>query len=184
MDHLATLRARLRALPLGPPPASWRQVGVYAVGGLTEVGYADDTDLLLVVSGNGRGVFDARTGVRVAREPEGEDDGWYDPVRLTAAGVGPLVGVKVRLAGLHGGGLPVTTADGWSVQLAFPDWPAGMVVLEPPGAAVLVNHLSAGCVRIADLDVYMACGFSPTGRTLAVAEGHTLQLFSRAEGGG
>jgi hypothetical protein len=182
MDHLARLRDRLRGLPLLPPPGPWKWVGTHPVGGLTEVGFAAGADLLLVVSHSGRGVFDGRTGERLARDPGEPDGGWYDPVRLTAIGVGPLAGASVRLAGLHGGGLPVVTPDGWSVQLAYPDWPDGMAVLEPPGKSVLVDHLAGGCVRLADLDVPRACGFSETGQSLVVAESHTLRIFTR-EGG-
>jgi hypothetical protein len=184
MDHLARLRGRLRGLPLLPPPSPWESVATHAVGGLTEVGFAAGTDLLLVVSHSGRGVFDGRTGERLARDPGEPSAEWYDPVRLSAEGVGPLAGVTVRLAGLHGGGLPVVTADGWSVQVAYPDWPDGMAVLEPPGRSVFVDHLAGGCVRFADLDVPWACGFSETGQSLVVAESHTLRIFTREGAGG
>src|SRR5205807_821088 len=45
-----------------PPPLPWKETGHYAVGGLTEVGFDDQSELLLVVSQNGRGVFDCTSG--------------------------------------------------------------------------------------------------------------------------
>jgi hypothetical protein len=93
------------------------------VGGLTEVGFGDDSDLLLIVSSQGRGVVDCRTGERVARDRADPDDSWYDERRLLAEGIGPLEGKTIRLAGLHGGGLLNCGQQGWSVEALALDWP-------------------------------------------------------------
>src|SRR5262245_39761512 len=53
MDHLEPLRRRIRSAPISDPPRLWKRLAVHAVGGLTEVGYADDSDLLLIVSSQG-----------------------------------------------------------------------------------------------------------------------------------
>src|SRR5450631_1343055 len=112
MDHLEPIRLRVRSAPVVNPPPPWKRLAVHAVGGLTEVGFAEDSDCLLVVSSQGRGVIDCRTGERVARD-RGEPDGsWYDERRLRAQGIGPLDGQVVRLAGLHGGGLLTCGRDG------------------------------------------------------------------------
>jgi hypothetical protein len=152
MDYRARLLQRLRGLPLQAPPLPWRRLCVHAVGGLTEVGFASGTDLLLVVSSTGRGVFDCATGERVARDYGGIEHDWYDPVRLTARGIGPLEGQVVRIGGLLGGGLPLTTADGWGITMVFPDWPDGFAVLEPPGSSVFVEHRAGPCCRLLDVD--------------------------------
>jgi hypothetical protein len=88
---------------------------VYAVGGLFGVGYATASELLLVLSSQGRGVFDCATGERLARDYE-ESHKFFDPIRLTAVGFGPLDGQAIRIAGLFGGGLPLTTLDGWYLE--------------------------------------------------------------------
>jgi hypothetical protein len=61
---------------------------------------------------NGRGVFDCNSGERVARDKDGDWDD-LDETRLMSIGIGPLSEIRIRLAGLHGGGLPTTTDDGW-----------------------------------------------------------------------
>jgi len=38
---------------------------------------------------------------------------------LSCAGIGPLDGTRVRVAGLYGGGSHTTTADGWRVEVIF-----------------------------------------------------------------
>ncbi len=179
MDYLDRLRQRLRNMPLLPPPPPWRKVADITVGGLTEVGFGDGTDLLLVVTHSGRGVFDGLTGERLARDYDDPDPEWYDPDRLTARGVGPLAGALVRLAGLHGGGLPRVTPDGWKVELAYPDWPRGMVVMEPLGRSVYDERRAADCRKVADIDLPRGYGFSPTGRVLVVAQGHGFLLLAR-----
>jgi hypothetical protein len=46
----------------------WKKIANHAVGGLFQIGYAEDSDLLLVLSHNGRGIFDCLTGERIARD--------------------------------------------------------------------------------------------------------------------
>lgn len=123
-DHIRELNRRLRALKLQAPSAPWKRVVAHAIGGLTEVGYAEDSDWLLVISSQGRGLFNCLSGERTARDyaaPVGAVD-WYDEVRLVARGIGAIENQFVRLAGLHGGGLPRFTRDGWSLETVAPDW--------------------------------------------------------------
>ena len=179
MDHGEQLRQRLRGLPLQAPPIPWKQCCVHAVGGLSEVGFGESSDFLLVVSSTGRGVFNCLTGEKVARDYEDVSRSWYDPVRLTARGIGPLEARVIRLAGAAGGGLPLGTADGWSVEMLFPDWPDGMVVLNPPGMSVLIERFASSCVRLLNVDVPRAHGFSETGRSLVIAQSHSLHIYCR-----
>jgi hypothetical protein len=175
------LRSRLRRFPLGQPPAPWRRVAGHAVGGLTEVGFASGSDLLLVVSSEGRGLFDGRRGDRLARDPTPPDDGWYDEVRLTASGIGPLRDQLIRLAGLHGGGLSACTNDGWEITRIAPDWPLESIVLDPPGSSVLYEGHSEGCIKIAEGFEMRAHGFSETGLSLVVASSDQIELWPRPD---
>jgi hypothetical protein len=175
------LRNRLRLIPLGQPSAPWRPIASQAVGGLTEVGFASQSDLLLVVSSQGRGLFDGRSGERIARDPAPPDDGWYDEVRLTASGIGPVSDQLIRLAGLHGGGLSACTADGWGITRIAPDWPLESIVLDPPGSSVLYQGHDKGCIRIADGLGMRAYGFSETGLSLVVASSDHVELWCRSE---
>jgi len=150
---------------------------------LTEVGFRERTDLLLVVSWRGRGVFDCPTGVRVARDPTAPDDGWYDEVRLTALGIGPLHDRSIRLSGLHGGGLPARTDDGWGVTRIAPDWPLEAIVLDPPGSSALYEGHAEGCIKIAEGLGFRAFGFSETGLSLIVATSDAFELWNRVRSG-
>ena len=180
-DDIRKLNSRLRALKLQSPAAPWKRLTAHAVGGLTEIGYAEGSDWLLVVSSQGRGLFDCLSGERIARdyaEPAGDVD-WYEEVGLVARGIGPVENQFVRLAGLHGGGLPRFTRDGWGVELVAPDWPIMSIILSPPGRTVLVESHSEGCVKVAEDSEIRACGFSETGRSFVVAMSHTVEIYTR-----
>ena len=109
----------IRGAPIQPPPHPWREAGSHAVGGLTCVGFAPDTDTLLVVSSQGRGVFDCTSGARLDRDCDTDSD-YEDEIALEAKGIGPLEGMVIRMSGLHGGGLPRLTHDGWSTERLYP----------------------------------------------------------------
>src|SRR5262249_37257854 len=118
-SHLESMVACILASPVESPEPPWRLIGGFGIGGVTAVGVGPRSDLLLVVSWSGRGVFDCVTGERVARDPAAPQDGtenWQDDFELEAQGIGPLEGQRIRTAGLFGGGLPRLTHDGWIVE--------------------------------------------------------------------
>jgi hypothetical protein len=181
VDYLDQQLERFRRMQVLPPPPPWRHVGTFGVGGLGSIGFGEGMELLLVESTDGCGVFDCETGERVARDRD-HNGSWEDLIRLRAAGIGPLAGRTVRMAGLHGGGLPQFTIDGWSAEIVCPDWPAASVILSPKTESLWMEDRSRGCVKICELEVLRACGFSDSGRSLAVAESsHTLYLFHRPQ---
>jgi len=175
MDHLEPLRRRVRNAPITETPHPWKRLAVHAVGGLTEVGFAEDSELLLVVSSQGRSVVDCRTGNRVARDRTESNNSWYDERRLWAKGVGPLEGKSVRLAGLHGGGLPRGGIDGWSVAALPLDWPDVTLLLVDPWQSVYID--SARFAKLAVEREVRAFGFSPTGLSLVLATSSDLTVF-------
>lgn len=154
------------------PPPPWRLLPVFAVGGLFQVGYAEDSDLLLVLSSQGRGVFDCATGEKLARDSADSHD-FFDPVRLTADGFGPLAGQRIRTGGLLGGGLPLTTSDGWCLDVQARMWPMHSVFLTPPGSREPVCVGEDGACEL------RACGFSQTGHSFVIATSCDLTMFTR-----
>jgi hypothetical protein len=147
------------------------------VGGLTCVGFgeASGREFLLVVSHDGRGVFDLG-GSRVARDrtPLLDKYNWHDSSRLTAAGIGPLDGIRVPVAGLWGGGLPLMTNDGWLVERVPVDWPDERIVLRAANAwdeMVQIHHETLFQMR--------AVGFSASGSALVIASSGEFTLITR-----
>ncbi|MFD8012873.1 hypothetical protein [Streptomyces sp. NPDC058955] len=181
------LRRRLLAAPVVPAPAPWRNVfgDRAAVGGLTGIGFgvapATGHDLVMVVSHQGYGVFDAVTGERIARDRDPEDDGPDGTPDLSCAWIGPLAGQRVRVAGLSGGGLHTASGDGWFVDVEAPDWPNHRILLSDNGGNWHRPPHTEGWWHIlhSTWSTLRAAGFSPTGRTLAVATSSDLTLWTR-----
>ncbi|SDN11324.1 hypothetical protein [Streptomyces wuyuanensis] len=188
-EYQRRLRERLLSVPVVPPPAPWRPVLDWCIpiGGLLGIGFAlepdGDRDLVMVVSVDGHGLFDAVTGERIARDrapdpdtstPDGVPD-------LSVPGLGPLDGSRVRIAGLFGGGLHTTTVDGWTLETVSPEWPNDRVLLSVDGGIPHDGPHGERWWHIFDSDhsELRAAGFSPSGRTLAVATSSDLTLWTR-----
>lgn len=182
------IRDRLLAAPVLPAPEPWRRVAYAPVGGLLGIGFATHPgtghDVVMVVSHDGHGLFDAVTGERIARDrdPDPEGDTPDIAADLTCPGLGPVAGTRVHIAGLFGGGLHATTADGWTLRVVVPAWPHERVLLArgdglphrgPHGERWWhIFHSSYSELR--------AAGFSPSGQTVAVATSSDVSLWTRA----
>jgi hypothetical protein len=188
-EYQQGLRDRFLSARVIDPPDPWRPVfapwSPVPVGGLLGVGFGVDptsgNDLLMVVSTQGHGVFDASTGVKIARdhEPEIEEPTGPD---LSCTGIGPLAGTSVRIAGLFGGGLHTGTDDGWGIDVVSPDWPHHRVLLST-GRGPWQGSAGEQWWHVfhADYSELRAAGFSPSGRTLAVATSSDVMLWARPE---
>lgn len=162
------------------PPAPWRRVTLLSMGGLTDVGFANSSDLLLVISSAGRSVVDGAKGVVVARDDE--DDFEFDAGNLLAEGIGPLEGVMVRTGGMRGGGLSARTPDGWGLEHHPLSWPDDELFLSPPGQTMLwtAPGQPVSLTKFAGFaSEIRAFGFSPTGRCFALATASDVTIYGR-----
>jgi hypothetical protein len=177
-SYLDPLRKELRASQQVMPPAPWRKVTIIAVGGLRSVGFERNSELLLVVSSQGRGIIDCSSGNKVARD---YDEYYENEQFLEADGIGPLQGKMVHISGLFGGGLPTSTPDAWHVELVSLDWPVQDIFLvEPRSSLYGARHgLPAIFYKIGSEIELRACGFSYTGNSLIIATSSNLVIFSR-----
>ncbi len=187
-EYQQQLRARYLAAPVMAAPEPWRAVldSRTPIGGLQGIGFGihPDTgqDLVMVTSLDGHGLFDTVTGEKVARDrdPDPETSTPDAAPDLSCPGLGPLAGTRVQIAGLFGGGLHSTSGDGWTADVITAEWPNERVILsadggahngEPGGTWWHILHSKYSTLRTA--------GFSPTGRTLAVATSSDLTLWTR-----
>jgi hypothetical protein len=187
-DYQQQLRDRFLAAPVAPAPPPWHLVldSGTPVGGLLGIGFAvhpgNGHDLVMVVSHDGHGLFDAVTGEKIARDREPDPAGEMpdDSADLTCPGLGPVAGNRVRIAGLFGGGLHAGTADGWTVEVVAPQWPHERVLLSR-GSGIFRGELGQDWWHVfhSDYSTLRAAGFSPSGQTLAVATSSDLTLWAR-----
>lgn len=179
IDQTDGVRRRIRECPVTKPAAPWTLVATIAVGGLTEVGFAEESDVLLVVSHSGRGLFDCRTGSRIARDTTERDVIWHDDPRLLAQGIGPLEGKWIRICGLAGGGLPQLADNGYWTEAFALDWPETHLLLGGPWGSLYDDKTRFTKLAI-ETDV-RAFGFSNSGDTLVLATSSYLLLFRMEE---
>jgi hypothetical protein len=140
----------------------------------------------MVVSLDGHGLIDSLTAEKIARDRNPDPDSSTpdaDP-DLTCPGLGPIAGERVRIAGLFGGGLHATTGDGWTIDVVSPEWPHDRVLLSADGGGC--DGPAGGTwwhIFDADHSEFRAAGFSPSGRTLAVATSSDVTLWTRGDAG-
>jgi hypothetical protein len=150
-------------------PEPWRLVAEVGVGGLHSIGFVAQSEDLLIVSQQGRGLVSAATGVTLARDPDASWS-WFDDRRSAALGLGPHDRTWVTVSGLAEGRLPQTTVDGWSLSVGADD----RLCLVAPGASpIAFSPRWEG-------EPLRGFGFSDSGRSIAVGVGgHTVELYGR-----
>jgi len=165
-------KAKVQSCPLG-----W-DFEHFAVGGLTEVGFSEQNqNLLLVISNNGRGLFDCSTLKRIARDSN--DDYEIDYANLTCLGIGELKEEKIRIAGLHGGGLPLGNSKGESLEIMALDWPKVDIIFQPKWTSIYSEMDSEKCTRIYSPDTLKVYGFSKSGNHFIIGTSSDLLIFKK-----
>jgi hypothetical protein len=87
----------------------------------------------------------------------------------------------VHIAGLYGGGLHTTATGGWHVEVVSPAWPNDRVLLSRGSGMPHPEPHREGWWHIfhSCYSELRAVGFSPSGRTLAVATSSDVTLWTR-----
>jgi hypothetical protein len=177
-EHLKPLQKKLLSLNIHEVPDPWKLVATFAVGGLRSVGFDRESENLLIVSSQGRGVIDCLTGEKVARDYE---EFYENETSLEAQGIGILSGRTIRMSGLFGGGLPSITEDGWQIECVTLKWPEQMLILLPPSSHLygsITGHPDT-MTKIFEDSCIRAYGFSYTGKSLIIATTSDVTVFVR-----
>ncbi|MGL5833021.1 MAG: hypothetical protein ACRC1Z_07280 [Waterburya sp.] len=177
-EHLKPLQKKLLSLNILETPDPWKLVAIFTVGGLRSVGFDRESDNLMIVSLQGRGVIDCLTGEKVARDYE---EFYENEKSLEAQGIGILSDHIIRMSGLFGGGLPNMTEDGWQIECVTLKWPEQMLILLPPSSNLygsVTGHPDT-MTKIFEDSSIRAYGFSYTGRSLIIATTSDVTIFTR-----
>ncbi len=160
----------------------WNYKGTFAIGGLFNVGYASNKDLLMVLSSQGQGIFDCRNGEKIARLNNDLDWVGFNEATNSVLGFDRLEGEIIYTSGVLGGDhLMKTTSDGWSLTAGAP-----LIEHTPFGTRsttkIFLAH-SAGKDRVSVAQdgpcELKAFGFSDTGVSFIVATSCDLIIYSR-----
>ena len=132
-ELVKAINEALHAAPKMQSEPPWRLVTHTSAGGALAAGFDQTTEDLIVVSENGQAIFDGTNGNRSYRNRENSA---YDQTRLEAERLDQKGHNPIRMAGEHGGGLPLTTSDEWSIDIFQIHWPTAFSVLHHPGASI------------------------------------------------
>ena len=178
------LKKRFRLIeklePVDELPKPWGKPSYIAVGGLTDIGFQDNSDLLVCISSAGRGVIDCLKCEKVARDPSMDFD--FDQGNLLVEGIGNLQGCYIKMAGLSGGGLPSGTYDGWTVERHPFAYPNEQLIVASCWQSILsANHdEKVSLYKLTNfITPLIAYGYSPTGNSFVVATSSDLIVYTR-----
>jgi hypothetical protein len=150
----------------------WTHKNTFAIGGLENVGFADNGDFLLVLSSQGMGIFNCLTGEKLGRKY----DAWWPEFNqedFSIKGFYSLSDSVIKTCGMYGENiLSRKTPDDCIV--AAEKFLNDRIFLYPSDDEKI-------CLFIPEHDAceLRAFGFSETGKSLIVATSCELVIWSR-----
>ena len=162
----------------------WIHKNTFTIGGLENIGYSPGQDFLLVLSSQGQGIFDCRTGEKIARLTTGSD--WwkkFNEKTNSIFGFDFLSHVEIPTFCLIGqDNLSKKTHDGWMLNVSDPEpddkpfekYLVRKIYLTSPNGKEHIFITKDGPCEL------RAFGFSDTGESFVVALSCDLTIFCRA----
>lgn len=167
----------LEKIPSAISPVGWTYKGGFSIGGFEYFGFDESTDLLLVVSSNGRGIIDLAKAEKIARDYTDNFD--LDETLLICEGFDVLRDKTIKLAGKYGGSiLPTRSKSGDSLRRVSPLFPCEDIIYQPAFENCFVEGYNENCVRIYRGFLY-CYGFSYSGNYFVIADDGGISFWER-----
>ena len=147
----------------------WSKPIIFSVGVLTEIGFHDDWNYLLVVSYQGRSVIDCDNMTKVARDNTQLNTDDFNESKRTIKGIGPIKNKNIHCVGLWGGNIAQSTQDGWQVTVKKDD----VVIFTSPNGDV--SQLTKPLTEL------RAVGFSHNGKLMIYATSSEIVCYVRSD---
>lgn len=151
----------------------------FAIGGLSDVGFSKkNTELLLIVSSQGRGIIDCSKLELIERD-NNDDFDWLNPYKLLADGFGTLANEKIFISGLSGGGLPTSNQFGDNIEYMATEWPIISLIFEPNYKSIYKEGEEKYCFKIFHDYELRAYGFSSDGTYFVTATSSEINIYKK-----
>lgn len=161
--------------------STWKKTGTFAVGGLREMGFYNDTNYLMVMSDN-RGIFDCQKAAKIARNYDDYyHDSWDDQTGLVD-GFDLLEGKKIHCGGFeHPDIMKKATSDGWKIILKNerrPDYKKDIISCE---VMYLVNNQTNEAIELMTFfyGIDRAYGFSNNDNCFVIGTSSDLHIWTK-----
>ncbi|MFY0518646.1 hypothetical protein ACOMCU_12575 [Lysinibacillus sp. UGB7] len=175
--HRKNTYSLLEQIPYANSPVGWTFKGNFSIGGFEYFGFDESSDLLLVVSSNGRGIIDLAKAEKIARDDT--DDFDLDETLLICEGFDVLKDKSIKLASKYGGSiLPIRNKFGECLRRVSPLFPCEDIIYEPALEDCFVEGQNISCVRIYRGFLY-CYGFSYSGNYFVIADDGGILFWER-----
>jgi hypothetical protein len=159
-------------------PEGWIKE-TFAVGGLSEIGFSKNhSELLLIISSQGRGVIDCSKFELTDRDYNTDYD-WINSQELWSFGIGKLSDEKIVVGGLDGGGLPHSNKDGDRIEFMATEWPIIDLIFQPNFKSIYKKGEESKCFRLFHDYELRAYGFSYDGKYFAIATSSEVNVYRK-----
>lgn len=163
----------------------WKKRNIWAIGGLREIGFQPNSDLLLVLSGQGRGIFDCIADKKIERDYyDYYMEDWDSKVGIVE-GIGLLENKRIKCGGFEAPDvLKKETIDGWQVKVKKElrlNWEKKNQIAE---VMFLQNSQTDKIIEVGTFyyGINRGYGFSDTGNVFVIGTSSDLHVWSRSNG--
>lgn len=162
----------------------WEKKVEWAIGGLLEIGFKSNSDLLMVLSSQGRGIFDCLTAERIGRDYIDYYNEKWDCGTGIVEGFGVLDNEEIICGGFEVPDiLKKETIDNWKVIAEIetrPDWQNKKLKAEVMYLKNLVLNEKQE-VGVFHYGINRGYGFSETGDSFVIATSSEISVWNRKE---
>lgn len=160
----------------------WQKRNIWAIGGLREIGFKSNSDLLIVLSSQGRGIFDCEKDEKVERDNFDYYMEKWDSDLGIVEGFGILENEKIKCGGFEAPDvIKKETNDNWTVEIRSeirPNWQKKKLKAD---VMYLRNRTTNEKIEI---DVFhyginRGYGFSDTGNSFVVGTSSEITIWNR-----
>lgn len=160
----------------------WQKRNIWAIGGLLEIGFKSNSDLLMVLSSQGRGIFDCIKGEKIERDNfDYYMEKWNSELGIVD-GFGILKNEVIKCGGFEAPNIiKQETNDNWTVEIKKeirPNWQNKNLEAE-----VMYLSNKKNNERI-EVDVFhygidRGYGFSDTGNSFVVGTSSEIKIWKK-----
>ena len=160
----------------------WQKRNIWAIGGLREIGFKSNSDLLMVLSSQGRGIFDCKKDEKVERDNFDYYMEKWDSDLGIVEGFGILKNEKIKCGGFESPDVvQKETDDNWTVEIRSeirPDWQKKKIMAD---VVYLRNRATNERieVNIFHNGIDRGYGFSDTGNSFVVGTSSEITIWNR-----
>jgi len=160
----------------------WHKTGNWAIGGLQEIGFNSNSDLLMVLSSQGRGIFDCVKNEKIGRDYfDYYMENWDSDLGIVE-GFGILKDEKIKCGGFEAPDiLKKETKDGWKIKIEKairPNWKKEDVM---SNVLYLTNKEINEKIEIYYFHskIDRGYGYSETGNSFVIGTSSNLLIWNR-----